>query len=120
MTDAWGAAKAGDSQPRYLLIESQGPGAPHDAGFRRDAVVQAETGRPVLLFLVQDGVTFALPGTDAETDRYLNAGGRLAADRFSLIQRGIAEEALRPQARATDMDEVAGWVLDPDIRVVWH
>ena len=67
-----------------------------------------------------DGVTFALPGTDAETDRYLNAGGRLAADRFSLIQRGIAEEALRPQARATDMDEVAGWVLDPDIRVVWH
>lgn len=118
MTDAWAAVERGT--PWYLLIESQGHCAPQEAGFRRDAVAQAEAGRPVLMFLVQDGVALALPGSDSALDSFQEAGGRLAADRFSLTQRGMEEGTLRPTVRVTGMDEVAGWMLDPDVNVVWH
>lgn len=105
---------------RHVLIETKGPVAPVDAGFRRDAVALADAGGEVTMFLVDEGVTLAAPGSDAELDRFQEAGGGLAVDLFSLTQRGLEESPLRPGARVTGMDEVAGWVLDPTARVVWH
>ncbi|MGA5817938.1 hypothetical protein ACPC54_08775 [Kitasatospora sp. NPDC094028] len=107
-------------EPWFLLIESQGHCAPQEAGFRRDAVAQARAGRPVVMFLVQDGVALAFPGSDAELDGFQEAGGLLVADGFSLIQRGLEENTLRSGVKVTGMDEVASWVLDPDANVVWH
>ncbi|MFF2546341.1 hypothetical protein ACFVUY_27780 [Kitasatospora sp. NPDC058063] len=118
MTDAW--ATVGPGTPWYLLVESQGHSAPQEAGFRRDALAQAEAGRPVLMFLVQDGVALALPGSDATLDDFQRAGGRLVADDFSLTQRGLDGRALRPTVRVTGMGEMAEWMLDPDVKVVWH
>ncbi|MET9610111.1 hypothetical protein ABZZ17_34410 [Streptomyces sp. NPDC006512] len=105
--------------PRLLLVESQGRFA-QDAGFRRDAVTQVLTGQSALLFLVQDGVVLAVPGSDSDLDRFQKEGGVLAADSFSLAQRGLEAASLRPELRVVGMDVVAGWILDPAVRVVWH
>jgi hypothetical protein len=115
VTETWESG----GPPRLLLIESQGQPAP-DSGFRRDAVTQVLTGHSVLLFLVQDGVVLAVPGSDEDLDRFQKGGGVLAADGFSLAQRGLDTDLLRPELRVVGMDEVAGWLLDPAVRVVWH
>ncbi|UYQ64821.1 DsrE family protein [Streptomyces peucetius] len=115
MTEIWESG----GPPRLLLIESQGRVA-QDTGFRRDAVTQVLTGSSVLLFLVQDGVLLAVPGSDEDLDRFQKGGGVLAADGFSLAQRGLDTDLLRPELRVVGMDEVAGWLLDPAVRVVWH
>lgn len=107
-----------DAPGNLVLIESQGAGEP--AGFRRDAVVQLRRGRPTVLFLVQDGVLLAVAGSDADLDRFQEGGGVLAADGFSLAQRGLDDARLRPGLRVAGMEDVAAWVLDPTTRVVWH
>ncbi|MFF3291885.1 hypothetical protein [Streptomyces sp. NPDC003023] len=106
-------------RPRLLLVESQG-GVAQDPAFRRDAVTQVLAGHSVLLFLVQDGVLLAVPGSDDDLDRFQKGGGVLAADEFSLTQRGLGADLLRPELKVIGMDEVAGWILDPAVRVVWH
>ncbi|WP_097869466.1 DsrE family protein [Streptomyces sp. rh34] len=105
---------------RFLLIESQAVATPAGAGFRHDAVTQARMGHSVVLFLIQDGVTLALPGRAPELEALLEAGGRVWVDAFSLDQRGLHEAGLLPSALTTDMDAVAAAVLDPAVRVVWH
>ncbi|MGW6544049.1 hypothetical protein ACWGBH_14520 [Streptomyces massasporeus] len=112
------AADWESTAPRLLLIESQGRAA--DTGFRRDAVTQVITGESALLFLVQDGVVLAVPGSDADLDRFQKEGGVLAADSFSLAQHGLDTAGLRPELRVVGMDVVAGWIIDPTVRVVWH
>jgi hypothetical protein len=74
----------------------------------------------VVFFLVEEGVVLAVPESDAHLDRFQKEGGTLAADRFSLAQRGLDKTPLRAGTRVTGMDEVAGWILDPAVRVVWH
>ncbi|MBX7553615.1 hypothetical protein K1Y78_38040 [Streptomyces sp. tea 10] len=108
----------GGAPASLVLIESQGAGEP--AGFRRDAVVQLRQGRPTVLFLVQDGALLAVAGSDADLDRFQEEGGVLAADGFSLAQRGLDDAGLRPGLRVAGMDDVAAWILDPTTRVVWH
>ncbi|WP_053171335.1 DsrE family protein [Streptomyces sp. SBT349] len=104
----------------YLLIESRAAATADGAGFCRDALLQARAGHGVLLFLLQDGVTMALPGRSAEVKALGAEGGRIWVDGFSLAQRGLADAALLPAARIVDVDAVAGALLDPDVRVVWH
>ncbi|MEU8893055.1 hypothetical protein [Streptomyces sp. NPDC048442] len=116
MTEIWESG----APPRLLLIESHGRVMQDAGGFRRDAVTQALIGHSVLLFLVQDGVVLAVPGSDEDLDRFQKGGGVLAADGFSLAQRGLDQTPLRPELRVVAMDEVAGWILDPAVRVVWH
>ncbi|WP_156727257.1 hypothetical protein [Streptomyces apocyni] len=106
-------------RPRLLLVESQGRTA-SDAAFRRDAVAQVLAGHSVTLLLIQDAAALSVPGSDTGLDRFQKEGGLLAADRFSLAQRGLDQAAFRDGLRVVDMDEVGGWVLDPDVRVVWH
>ncbi|WP_406383520.1 hypothetical protein [Streptomyces sp. NBC_01618] len=116
MSEAWGS----EGTPQILLIESHGPCAPVDAGLRRDAAAQARAGYRVLMYLVEDGCLLARPGTDDELDRFEAAGGRLAVDRFSLVQRGLEQVPLRPRAKVSGMDELAGWITGPGVQAVWH
>ncbi|MFJ7205907.1 hypothetical protein ACIQWR_20515 [Streptomyces sp. NPDC098789] len=109
--------------PRLLFVENrarEGDRAGEPDGFRSDAVTQVLMGNSVVLFLVQEGVVLAVPGRDTDIDRFQREGGLLAADRFSLEEHGLAEDALRRGTRITGMDEVAGWILDPSVRVLWH
>ncbi|MFI6849629.1 hypothetical protein OG535_07030 [Kitasatospora sp. NBC_00085] len=104
---------------RYLLVESQESATEEALAFVGDGAVQARAGHEVTLFLVQGGVSLAL-GDRPELADFLDAGGRLLADRFSLDQRGIAASALRPETIPAEMDEIARLVLDPAVRTVWH
>ncbi|MGW3040429.1 hypothetical protein ACWC9T_10335 [Kitasatospora sp. NPDC001159] len=104
---------------RYLLVESQESATEEALAFVGDGAVQARAGDEVTLFLVQGGVSLAL-GDRPELLDFLDAGGRLLVDRFSLDQRGIVAAAVRPEAVPTEMDEIARLVLDPAVRTVWH
>lgn len=107
--------------PGFVLIEStgreSGPGA---ARFLTDATALARAGHPVRVVLVQEGVTAALPGALPELDQALRAGAELSVDAFSVTQRGLSGAELVPEARMTEMGEVADALLAPDTKVVWH
>ncbi|MER6300588.1 hypothetical protein ABT247_13590 [Kitasatospora sp. NPDC001539] len=103
---------------RYLLVESQESATEEALAFVGDGVAQARGGHEVTLFLVQGGVSLAL-GHRPELSDFVEAGGRLLVDRFSVDQRGISA-ALRPDAVPVEMDAIARLVLDPEVRTVWH
>lgn len=118
MTAAW---------REHLLVDSHGPwSGPGWAGFLADAAELADAGRRAgrrtRVLLVQDGVLGAVDGADggAPLDPLLAAGGELWVDRFSWDQRGLAGQRARAGVRWSDLDEAAGWVLDPGVQVVWR
>ncbi|MBF6216469.1 hypothetical protein IU487_36460, partial [Nocardia puris] len=47
-------------------------------------------------------------------------GGRLWIDDFSLRQRALAEAPIMAGHELVGMDRVAGKLLDPTVRAVWH
>ncbi|TVL89236.1 DsrE family protein [Streptomyces sp. SAJ15] len=105
----------------HLLIESTGPDeGPGCERFVGDAVRLAAAGDEVVLFLVDNGVTAALPGALPPMAELLRHGGRLYVDGYSLGRRALAAADLLPAARLVDMDEVAERLLTPGIRAVWH
>ena len=107
----------------HLLVDSHGPwSGPGWAGFLADAAELAGAGRRTRVLLVQDGVLGAVDGSagGASLDPLLAAGGELCVDRFSWEQRGLAGQRARAGVRWSDLDEVAGWVLDPGVQVVWR
>jgi sulfur relay (sulfurtransferase) DsrF/TusC family protein len=107
--------------PEHLLIESQGAWAgPGCERFVRDALALVGAGHDVCLFLVQDGVTAALPGAVPSLGDVLRLGGRVWVDDHSLGQRGLAAPDLAPGAEVVGMDAVAGRLLEPSVRAVWH
>ncbi|MFL6129411.1 MAG: hypothetical protein ACJ73E_10150 [Mycobacteriales bacterium] len=105
----------------HLLVDSRGPwDGPGWASFLADAATLARTGRRTRVLLVQDGVLGALAGAPAPLGPVLEAGGELCVDRFSWAQRGLAGQRPRAGVRWSDLDETAGWVLDPGVQVVWR
>jgi hypothetical protein len=106
----------------HLLVDSHGPwDGPGWARFLADAATLARSGSRTRVLLVQDGVLGALAGDGgAPLDPLVEAGGELCVDRFSWEQRGLAGQRPRPGVRWTDLDEAAGWVLDPGVQVVWR
>lgn len=105
----------------HLLVDSRGPwDGPGWVRFLDEAATLARAGRRTRVLLVQDGVLGAVAGAPPHFDPLLAAGGELGVDRFSWVQRGLAEEELRPGVRWSDLDEAAGWVLDPTVQVVWR
>lgn len=107
--------------PDHLLIEGRGAwSGPACARFVGDAVTLAAAGHHVYLFLVQDGVTAALPGAVPALGDVLRLGGRIWVDDLSLGQRALAASDLVPGAEVVGIDAVAGRLLEPDVRAVWH
>jgi hypothetical protein len=114
----------GPDWQQHLLVDSHGPwDGPGWSRFLDDAATLARAGRRIRVLLVQDGVLGAVAGASgaaAHLDPLLDAGAELCVDQFSWVQRGLAEQRLRPGVRWSDLDEAAGWVLDPDVQVVWR
>ncbi len=105
----------------YLLVESQGPWAgPACRRFLDDALALAAMGHRVWLFLVEDGVTGAVGRTDAPLDDALCAGVRVWVDTFSLRRRALPDTALGAGTELVDLEKLAGKLLQPAVRVVWH
>jgi hypothetical protein len=107
----------------HLLVDSHGPGdGPGWARFLQNAATLARSGYRTRVLLVQDGVLGALAGAAdaAPLGPVVQAGVELCVDRFSWQQRGLAGQRPRTGIRWTDLDEAAGWVLDPGVQVVWR
>lgn len=106
---------------KYLLIESRDPYDSHDTefcyGLAKDL---AQAGNEVTLFLVQNGVLPARPGSKsgALTD-VAAAGVEVLADDFSLRERGISEggllEAVKPASIEILVDQLA-----EGRKALWH
>ncbi len=105
----------------YLLVESQGTWVgPGCERFIDDAVVLAESGHHVWLFLVQDGVTAATGATVARLEELAGLGGRVWVDGFSLAQRSLMSHGAPPPMEMVEMKAVADKLLEPEVKAVWH
>jgi predicted peroxiredoxin len=90
----------------YLLFESRDPfesaEVPHHYELARGL---AAAGKPVALFLVQNGVLAARRSAASEAlARLAGAGVEILADDFSLRERGIPRSRLEPAVRIGTMD----------------
>lgn len=105
----------------YLLVESQGGWlGPGTEAFLRDAVSVAERGDRVWLLLIENGVTGALPGHWPELATLTGLGTCVWVDGYSLEERGFDPAVVAGAVTVVDMDTVAGKLLEPGVRVVWH
>ena len=108
--------------PNVLFIESRS----HFDGAREPfaatlacALASRGAGR-VAMLLVQNGALCARAGAQApQLDALAAAGVSLHADEFSLRERGIAVERLRPGVEAVPLDIVIDRLLE-GWRVIWH
>ncbi|GHJ28018.1 hypothetical protein [Streptomyces hygroscopicus] len=105
----------------HLLIETGGPQTgPACERFLGDAARLARDGHAVVLFLVENGVTAAVPGSAPGIETFLSDGGELWVDTFSAAQRALPAADLTPRARLVEMADVAAKLLEPRVRAVWH
>lgn len=106
--------------PAQFLVESQGPPSPGTVSrFLRAARHLADARTPTDVFLIDDGVGFAVDAA-AEVAGVLDAGGRVWADEVSLSERGIDAGELAAGVLVAGLDTVAESLFDPAVRVVWH
>lgn len=105
----------------YLLVETHGAWAgPAGVRFIEDAGALAASGERVMLLLIQDGVTSALPGAAPALGELIEGGGSVCVDRLSLAQRALAPETLHERVRVVEIETLARKLLEPGVRVVWH
>ena len=111
-----------NADPNVLFIESRS----HFDGAREPfaaalacALASRGSGRVVML-LVQNGALSARAGAQApQLDALAAAGVSLHVEPFSLRERGIAVERLRPGVEPAPLDMVIDRLLE-GWRVIWH
>ena len=106
---------------KYLLIESRDPFESTDTAnhcqLARDLV---QRGNEVTLFLVQNGVLPARPGTASQSlVDAASAGVQVLADDFSLRERGIAADRLVAGVEAAPLDVVIDQLVEGR-KAIWH
>jgi intracellular sulfur oxidation DsrE/DsrF family protein len=99
----------------HLLVETKASG---DA-FLRGARVLAGTGHRVVVLLIQDAVG-AVFGASALIGQLTGAGVQVLVDDFSMRQHAVADVDLPAGVDVVDADEIAGSLLVPGVKVVWH
>lgn len=106
---------------KYLLIESRDPFDSGDVGaFYELAAGLAQDGNEVTVFLVQNGVLPARPGSRSRGLADLVAAGvEVLADEFSLRERGIAAGRLVAGVRSAPLDVVVDQLADGR-KALWH
>jgi intracellular sulfur oxidation DsrE/DsrF family protein len=108
--------------PNYLFIESRS-----DFDTARDSfagslacALASRGGGRVAMLLVQNGALCARRAACApKLDALAAAGVSVYADEFSLRERGIAADRLRPGVEPAPLDIVIDRLLD-GWRVIWH
>ena len=106
---------------KYLFIESRDP-------FESNAVARqyalaadlVKEGNEVTLFLVQNGVLPARPGSLSNLlGKAAHAGVQVLADDFSLRERGIAAGKLTEGVKAAPLSVVIDQLADGR-KAIWH
>ena len=106
----------------YVFIESRDPFDSADTGFVGDtAAALRERGRPVTVFLVQNGVLAVRAGARGSSiPRLAGAGVVVLADDFSLRERGIERGAMSAGVREASIDTLVDLVMQPGAKTIWH
>ena len=107
--------------PGYLLIESRDPFENNIVARQYDLAVNlVKEGNQVTLFLVQNGVLPARPGTCSSLlTNTARAGVEVLADDFSLRERGIAPSRLTDGIKAAPLSIVIDYLADGR-KAIWH
>jgi intracellular sulfur oxidation DsrE/DsrF family protein len=105
----------------YLLIESRDPFDSNDTRFCCDLAKQLkQQGEAVTVFLVQNGVLPSRAGARADQlSELANAGIEILADEFSLRERGIPFDRLKPGIKPAPLDVVIDRLSD-GCKAIWH
>ena len=105
----------------YLFVESLDPFESNDVSQFYDlAAALAREGKPVTLFLVQNGVLAARRGARTGSFGALSQlGVEVLADEFALRERGIRTEGLAPGVRAAPLDVVLDRLVEGR-KALWH
>jgi predicted peroxiredoxin len=105
----------------YLLIESRDPFDNNAVARQYDlAVSLVKEGNRVTLFLVQNGVLPARPGTCSSLlTNTARAGVEVLADDFSLRERGIPPRRLANGVKAAPLSLVIDYLADGR-KAIWH
>lgn len=106
---------------KYLLIESRDPFDNNVVARQYDLAVNlVKEGNEVTLFLVQNGVFPARPGScSALLTNTAKAGVEILADDFSLRERGIATSRLAEGVKAAPVTVVIDQLADGR-KAIWH
>jgi hypothetical protein len=106
----------------YVFIESRDPFDSADTGFVADtAAVLRQRGRPVTVFLVQNGVLATRAAArGSQLPRLTEAGVTVLADDFSLRERGIAVGELGSGIHPSPIGTLVDLLVQPGTKAVWH
>jgi sulfur transfer complex TusBCD TusB component (DsrH family) len=106
---------------RYVLIQSKSPWESGDVGqFYSLARELGQAGNEVTFFLVQNGVMAARAGAqDPAFDQLAGGKVRVIADDFSLRERAINRETLKPGVSLGPIDSVVD-LLAGGAKALWH
>ena len=107
---------------QYVFIESRDPFDSTDTGFVADtARALRARGRPVTVFLVQNGVLATRAGArGSQVPGLAESGVTVLADDFSLRERGIEASELSPGVRPAPIEALVDLVVRPDTKTLWH
>ncbi|MEU9481778.1 hypothetical protein [Streptomyces sp. NPDC048191] len=103
----------------HLLVETKGGERGEAAGLLEIAPLLTGDGSRVVVVLMQDAAV------DAAVERRrlrhaMAAGVTVLVDGFSLRQRAVRDSDVAQGVGVVDADEVAGLLLVPGVKVVWH
>ena len=110
------------TQSQYVFIESRDPFDSAVTGFVADtATALRRRGRPVTVFLVQNGVLATRNGArGSQVPRLTEAGVTVLADDFSLRERGIEPGELGAGVHPSTIDTLVDLLVQPGTKAVWH
>lgn len=106
---------------RYLFIQSQDPFTEVRTNSQYElAKSLVNNGNKVQMLLVQNGVFAARQGASSEAfDSLASQGVNILADTFSLKQREIETNQLKPFVAPADIDMAVTAMLNGD-KVIWN
>lgn len=109
---------------QYVLIESRDPFEYGDSLYMYDLAGDlAGKGNDVTLFLIQNGVLTARQGVKNNplaTMKKKSSSVRVAADDFSLRERGIATSAIVDGVNVSSVDNLVDMLVQDGAKIVWH
>jgi len=110
------------TQAEYVFIESRDPFDCADTAFVAEtAAALSARGRPVTVYLVQNGVLAGRAGARGSlVPRLTAAGVAVLADDFSLRERGIDPGELAAGVRETPIGRLVDLVMRPGTKSLWH
>src|ERR1700687_1781434 len=106
----------------YLFIESRDPFGSSDTRFvEQTATALKQRGNEVTVFLLQNGVLAARQnGRDSTLKRLAQAGVRILADDFSLLERGIRTSELAPGIQPSNIETLVDALVQDNTKAIWH